>query len=73
MGKFYVGPTDDLIRRREEHNYPETDSGKFTHKNGPWVLVYQEELESRSEAVIRERFIKSRKSSKWIRKNLLNR
>ncbi len=72
-GRFYIGHTDNLDRRVAEHNTPEKIGTKYTHKNGPWRLVWQEEHETRSEAMRRERFIKSRKSSAWIRKYLLNR
>ena len=70
-GKFYIGQTDNLDRRLGEHNQPEAGSDKYTHKNGPWHLAYSEVFENRSEAVRRERFIKARKSAKWIRTNLL--
>ena len=72
-GKLYIGHTDDLDRRIEQHNNPQAGSGKYTHKHGPWRLVYQEACQSRSEAVRRERFIKARKSPRWIRDHLLNR
>ena len=72
-GRFYIGQTDDLDRRIEEHNSPETVGTKFTHKNGPWRLVWSESHPTRSEAVRRERFIKSRKSAAWIRRHLLDR
>ncbi len=72
-GKLYIGQTDDLERRLGEHNSPEAGSGKFTHKNGPWKLAWQEMHPSRASAMARERFIKSKKSAKWIRTNLLNR
>ncbi len=72
-GKFYIGQTDNLDRRLNEHNSPDAGSGKYTHKNGPWNLVWYEQHPSRASAMDREKFIKSRKSSKWIRVNLLNR
>ena len=71
-GKFYIGQTDDIKRRLTEHNSPEAGSKKFTHKNGPWKLVYSESFESRSKAMLREKQIKSMKSSRWIRENLLS-
>ena len=71
-GRFYVGQTDDLNRRVAEHNAPD-DGRKFTHKGGPWRLVWQESHPTRAEAMRRERFIKSRKSAAWIRRHLLNR
>jgi len=73
QGRFYVGQTDDLDRRLAQHNDPETRSGKYTHKNGPWELVWSEKHATRSAAMRRERFIKSRKSAAWIRQYLLGR
>ena len=70
-GRFYVGHTDDIERRLSEHNSEEKVSSKYTHKNGPWKLVWSEEHPDRSSAMKRERFIKSRKSAAWIRKYLL--
>jgi putative endonuclease len=72
-GRFYIGQTDDLGRRIEEHNGPDKVGTKFTHKTGPWRLVWSESHPMRSEAVRRERFIKSRKSAAWIRQHLLDR
>ena len=72
-GRFYIGHTDNLDRRVAEHNTPEKIGTKYTHKKGPWRLVWHEEHETRSDAMRRERFIKSRKSSAWISKYLLNR
>ena len=71
-GKFYVGQTDDLSIRLQNHNRTDKVSGKFTRKNGPWELVWSEEHQSRSSAMVRERQIKAKKSARWIRENLLN-
>ncbi len=71
-GKFYIGSTDDPDRRLIEHNDPERGAKTFTHKNGPWQLVWKEPHPSRSSALIRERQIKALKSSAWIRAQLLN-
>ena len=70
-GRFYIGSTDDLNRRLTEHNSSDKILSKFTHKHGPWELVWQEEHPTRADAMQRERFIKSRKSAAWIRKYLL--
>ena len=72
-GKFYVGHTDDLSRRLGEHNAEEKIGTKYTHKNGPWKLVWSENHADRSSAVMRERQIKGMKSSEWIRRELLKR
>ena len=72
-GRFYVGHTDDLDQRLSEHNAAEKVGTKFTHKNGPWRLIWHEQYPSRSEAMKRERQIKSMKSARWIREHVLSR
>jgi putative endonuclease len=71
-GKFYIGHTDDLQTRVANHNRTDKTGGKFTRKNGPWVLVWSEERSNRSNAMRRERQIKSWKSSARIRSALLD-
>ncbi len=72
-GRFYIGHTDDLGRRLRQHNDPEGKShlGKFTHRNGPWTLVWSEPQPDRPSAMKREKEIKSWKSSRTIREKLL--
>jgi putative endonuclease len=72
-GRFYIGQTEQLEIRTQQHNQDGPVNGKYTLKNGPWKLVWSEEHSTRSEAMKRERFIKSRKSSKWIREHLIGR
>jgi putative endonuclease len=62
-GRFYIGSTEDLARRLEEHRRGQTAS---TRGRGPWKLVYQEEFESLLAAHRRELEIKRWKSSKMI-------
>ena len=73
LGKFYVGHTDDLDLRLANHNRTDRTLGKYTRKNGPWGLVWSEQHPHRASAMAREKFIKSMKSSRWIRENLLDR
>ena len=56
-GGLYIGHTQDLPRRLNEHNdqYKKT----YTARRGPWRLLHCEEYRTRSEAVQRERFLKS--------------
>jgi predicted GIY-YIG superfamily endonuclease len=72
-GRFYIGHTDDLDRRVRQHNDPVPGLGKFTHKSGPWELVWSEEHSSRSAAMLREREIKNWRSASRIRRDLLKR
>ena len=70
-GRFYIGHTDNLERRVKSHNRTDKISGKFTRKNGPWVLTWSEKRLDRSAAMDREREIKKWKSARLIRERLL--
>ena len=63
LDKYYVGSTNELLRRLEDHNRGKTPFAKL---GMPWALKYQEAFESRSEAVGRELEIKKKKSRKYI-------
>jgi putative endonuclease len=46
-GRFYVGQTDNLERRLVEHNQSGETKGKYTLKNGPWKLIWQQQHPTR--------------------------
>ena len=71
-GRFYIGQTDDLPTRLDNHNRTDKPDGKFTRKNGLWILAWSESHPTRSSAMQRERQIKRMKSALWIRETLLN-
>jgi len=56
--KFYICSTSDLGRRIKLHNSPKA---RWTRNYQPWVLIHSEDFISRSEAVKREKFLKSLK------------
>jgi len=58
-GRFYVGHTNDLERRLEEHQSGQTTS---TRNRGPWKVVHCERFETKLPAAYRECQIKSWKS-----------
>jgi len=62
-GRYYIGHTSDLALRLDRHNEGMVRS---TKNRGPWEIVYFEEYETRSDAMQRERFLKSLKSRKSI-------
>ena len=62
-GRFYIGHTENLIKRIFEHNNNRTTSIK---NRGPWELFYSEAFETRSEAAGRERYLKRMKSRVFI-------
>ena len=62
-GKYYVGATQELEIRLVRHNKGSTPS---TKSGRPWKLVYSVQFGSKSEALAKEREIKSMKSRKYI-------
>ena len=57
-GKYYIGSINNINRRLQEHN---KGISQYTRNRGPWLLQYKEIFSSRSEAVRRERYLKSLK------------
>jgi len=53
---LYVGLTDNLERRLNQHN---NGYNRTTKAYKPFELIYSEELETRPEARVREKFLKS--------------
>ena len=67
--KIYIGQASDIDKRLKQHNDPNNNYSKYTKQNkGPWKLIYKEEVASRSEALKRERFLKSGKGREFIKK-----
>lgn len=54
--KTYVGFTNNLIKRLNEHN---TGKSNYTNKYKPWKVIYKEEFNTLEEAVIKEKYYKS--------------
>ena len=66
--KIYIGQTSDLDKRIKQHNDPDTDFSKYTKNNrGPWKLIYKEEVEIRSDALQREKFLKSGRGRTFLK------
>ena len=62
-GRFYIGHTEHIAKRLLRHNSGEVTA---TKNKGPWIVVYKESFETRSQAVERELEVKSKKSRKYI-------
>jgi len=66
--RYYVGSTENLENRLEEHNSGETKS----IRNGiPWQLIHTEQFETRGEAIKKEKQIKARGAGRYLNKNNL--
>lgn len=63
-GKRYIGFTGKVAERRLwEHNH---GSNKYTKQNGPFVLLYTEGIDNKTEAIKREKFLKSGQGRKFL-------
>ena len=67
--KIYIGYTTDIENRLLSHNKLATKG--WTIKFRPWKLIYSEEFTSKSEAMKREKELKSHQGREYIRKELL--
>ena len=58
----------DLCIRLAEHN---DGLSSYTKKYTPWTLVYSEKVDTRSEALIREKQLKSSRGRSYIWKEII--
>ncbi len=64
LNRFYIGHCGTSVEDRlKAHLY---NHKGFTAKAKDWVIVYVEHFDSKKEAYLRERFIKNKKSRKFI-------
>ncbi|NTW31447.1 MAG: GIY-YIG nuclease family protein [Bacteroidetes bacterium] len=66
--KHYTGQTEDLERRLREHN--EGSLGVYTKNKGPWELIYFEKFDTRTEAMKREKYLKTGIGRAFLKRNV---
>ena len=66
--KLYIGQTKDLKERIRLHNSKTFYNSYTSRFGGEWVLVYSEGSNNRSEALIREKQLKSYRGREFIKK-----
>ncbi len=62
---FYVGQTNDLSRRWEEHKQGRVD---WTKRHKPVAVIHYEYFNSRQEAVAREKHLKTGFGREWLKR-----
>lgn len=67
--KLYIGYTSNIQQRLLSHNLLATKG--WTIKYRPWQLIYTEEFNSKTEAIDREKQLKSGKGREFIRNKIL--
>ena len=65
---FYTGFTSNLIKRFHEYN--SFNLTGFTVKHRPWVVFYTEILYSKTEAIKREKFLKSGQGRQFLKNDI---
>jgi len=66
--KRYIGYSCKNPKSRlKEHN---SGTNNWTRRNKPFILIYQEEYETKTEARKREIFLKSGQGRKWLDEKL---
>jgi putative endonuclease len=68
--KNYTGYTSSLIERFKSHNLLETKG--FTLKFRPWKVIHVEFFTSKSEAMKREKYLKTGIGREFIKKLIQN-
>jgi len=68
--RLYIGFSSDYKTRFKWHN--ELAKKGYTVRFRPWKIIYTESFETKSEAMKREKQLKSGQGRAWIRKTLLN-
>ena len=66
IDKYYIGSTSNVENRLSFHN---SENNRIWSKRGqPWVKVFEQEFEDKTQAIKAEKFIKKQKSRKFIQK-----
>ena len=65
--RFYVGSTDNVTRRLQEHN---VGKNPHTSKFGPWKLKTYVAFSSKTQALLFERYLKTQSGRAFARKRL---
>ncbi|NOX17674.1 MAG: GIY-YIG nuclease family protein [Chlorobi bacterium] len=66
--RIYIGQTNNISLRLAEHNQGKSKSTKHYR---PWIVIYKEEFNSRSDAMKREKELKSHQGREFIRKEII--
>ena len=65
-GLYYKGYSEDFEKRLVEHNAGRVASTKHAR---PWIEHYTEKFETKTDALKRERYLKTRSGYRWLKQH----
>jgi len=65
--ELYIGYTNDLKKRLEEHNHGKNIS---TKRYAPWNLIYYEACTNKQDATRREKYLKTTQGRRFTKRRL---
>jgi putative endonuclease len=68
--KIYIGFSSDIEKRLFAHNHPSNKG--WTKSFQPWTLIYSEECETKADAMLREKQLKSSQGRLFIKDIILS-
>lgn len=68
--KIYIGFTSDITSRLKSHN--ELATKGYTLRYRPWTIIHTEAFDTKKEAMLREKWLKSGVGRNWIKQNILS-
>ena len=66
-GKWYIGYTNDLRKRFNQHNFGKST---YTKNRGPFKLIYYEFCINKQDAMSREKYLKSGMGRRYLKNRL---
>ena len=69
---WYIGQTDDLERRLQQHNTKAGGRTTAMKDLGSWKLIYAEAYRDKRDALRREKFLKSGAGRAYLKKQMRN-
>ena len=62
---YYIGSCENIEERLARHN---NNKGRYTRNKGPFELIYKESFDSKTDALKREKQVKSYKGGRAFKK-----
>lgn len=68
--RIYIGQTIDMIERLNIHKEKIFKNSYTSRYSGEWKIIYQEHYETRSDALVREKQLKSYRGRQFIKSHI---